>query len=396
MRFLASPKKIESVLDRLIRKSIRIRWAVAWASQKSPLFKLLKENEDKIEQLTVGIHFYQTDPDFIASFMGNPKAGFVMNPDGVFHPKLYYFEFGGGEWECVVGSPNFTKGGLKSNNEVAVHFSHSDVMALENRSEIEATLENFRLLGKGLSQSELTAYRSIWKRQQRRLNPLSGSYQSEATKGKAGKSPLEVPLFVADWQEYFDSVRDDKTHTTEGRLAVLEEANRLFTQNDHFHEMSEAERKGIAGIIRTESLDWLWFGSMKGAGYYKQAVIQNNSALSGALDAIPLTGAVTKDHFDYFVKEFREAFPNAGIATGTRLLTFKRPDYFVCFDSKNKKRLCEAFAIPQNVTLDDYWEKIVVRLTDSNWWDSPRPSKGLERRIWDCRAAFLDVLFYDA
>lgn len=396
MKFLGSPKLIEAELKRLIRTSTRFRWAVAWASQKSPLFDLLKKGAHKIDQLTVGIHFYQTDPEFIAAFMKHGRARFVMNPAGVFHPKLYFFELDGGRWECVVGSPNFTQSGLQSNNEVAVHFTQSDLNAGNARSEIEAALNSFWSLGRKLSQSDLDAYRSIWQRQQKRLNPLSGNYRPDANGGRAGKSPLEVPLFVEDWPAYFNSVKDDKTHTAEGRLAVLEEASRLFSEYGHFEDMEEADRKGIAGIVRTETFDWLWFGSMKGAGYFKQAVGQNNKRLSEALDAIPLAGTVTRADFERFVKSFQGAFKNAGVATGTRLLTFKRPDYFVCFDSKNKRRLCESFEISQNVTLDDYWERVVERITDSNWWNSPEPSGKLERRIWRCRAAFLDVLFYEA
>ena len=40
------------------------------------------------------------------------------------------------------------------------------------------------------------------------------------------------------------------------------------------------------------------------------------------------------------------------------------------------------------------WEKVVERITDSNWWNSPEPTEGLARRIWRCWAAFLDVRFY--
>lgn len=395
MKFLSSPKKIEATLDRLIRKSLRLRWAVAWASQSSPLFKCLTENQQKIGQLTVGIHFYQTDPKFIESFMDHKRTSFVMNPDGVFHPKLYFFEFEDNKWECVVGSANFTHGGLTTNCEVAVHFSHSDLGAAAFLSEIKETLDSFKSMGKRLTPLELSAYRAVWRRQQDRLRPLSGRYQGSSIDGRSGKSPLDVELFVEDWRAYYKSVAGDKTQT-EARLAVLEEAKRLFAAHRRFRDMDESSRKGIAGFLQTEELDWLWFGSMKGHGYFKQAVIQNNETLSDALDEIPMNGAVTNAHFDRFVEKFREAFPNAGVATATRLLALKRPDYFVCFDSKNRKKLCEAFETPQNVTLDDYWERVVGRLTDSNWWNSSPPSELPQRRIWNCRAAFLDVLFYEA
>ena len=68
--------------------------------------------------------------------------------------------------------------------------------------------------------------------------------------------------------------------------------------------------------------------------------------------------------------------------------------YFICLDSKNKDKLCEAFKIPKNVGLDDYWALVVARLMDSNWWNAPEPHDPHQKRIWHGRAAFLDVMIY--
>ena len=69
MKFLSTVNEIEATLKRLIRNCEQLRWAVAWASHGTSLFHLLKDNEDKIQQLTAGIHFYQTHPDFIRAFL---------------------------------------------------------------------------------------------------------------------------------------------------------------------------------------------------------------------------------------------------------------------------------------------------------------------------------------
>jgi hypothetical protein len=130
-----------------------------------------------------------------------------MNPSGVFHPKLYFFEYESGDWECITGSPNFTHGAFTSNTEVAVLFGNQDVNAAVAHDEIIKSLDEVLLLGKYLSEKELAAYRSIWNRQQRRLSPLSGSYAQLCKDSKPKRSPLEVPLFMADWAEYFNSVR---------------------------------------------------------------------------------------------------------------------------------------------------------------------------------------------
>ena len=96
MEFLHKPMVIERRLLRNLKRCTSTRWAVAWASSVAPSFSDLLKHDKKIDQLTVGIHFYQTDPAFIEAFAEHPKAQFVMNPSGVFHPKLYYFEFGDG------------------------------------------------------------------------------------------------------------------------------------------------------------------------------------------------------------------------------------------------------------------------------------------------------------
>ena len=87
--------------------------------------------------------------------------------------------------------------------------------------------------------------------------------------------------------------------------------------------------------------------------------------------------------------------PSGALATATRLLAMKRPDYFVCVDSKNRKGLCHAFLVPTSVTLDDYWESFCMRIQQAAWWLVPEPKGTLERSVWRGRAAFLDALFYE-
>ncbi len=394
MRFLATTSELDTTLARLLNRCERVRWAIAWATSNAPAFKALVKHSSKIDQLTVGTHFYQTDPEFIAVFLSHPNAQFVLNPSGVFHPKLYYFDHGGGSWDCLVGSPNFTRSAFTANSEASVYFGDRDVDSAAAHEEILDTLDRYQALGKSISPDDLEAYRSIWKRQQKRLGPLSGTYSSTTNSKKPPRSPLDVPLFKESWTQYLRLVKEDTEHTTEGRLAVLEEASRLFKTHGAFKNMDDDARRGIAGFRRTDEFEWLWFGSMKGAGDFKQAVNQNNPEISAALDHIPLAGEVNRANFEAYVDTFRSAIDRSGIATATRLLAFKRPDYFVCLDSKNRKQLCEAFDIPQTVDLDDYWPKVIERVLDSNWWNSPEPAGGLERRIWRCRVAFLDVRFY--
>jgi HKD family nuclease len=395
MKFLSTPANVESEIGRLLRKCKRLRWAVAWASHNFGLCQLLEKHAAKIHQLTVGIHFYQTHPDFIAAFLNHPTVHFVTDLSGVFHPKLYLFEHGDGGWDCIMGSPNFTKAAFASNAEVAVHFDHQDAGAAQAYAELDATLDDFFSRGKAVDAKWLSAYRSIWQRQRRRLALLAGTYEAPETASQPKKSPLDVPLFLEDWPTYFNSVKDDKKHSTQGRLTIMEEARRLFTAQPHFCDMDDDDRRGIAAIFETNALRWLWFGSMKGHFFFPKAVNENAQGISNALDEIPLTGEVTQSHYEHYVAVLRHAYKKPGIGTGTRLLAFKRPDYFVCYDAKNCDKLCEEFKITKWVDLSNYWKKVVQRIIDSNWWNAPEPTADLERRIWKCRAAFLDVRFYE-
>ena len=136
---------------------------------------------------------------------------------------------------------------------------------------------------------------------------------------------------------------------------------------------------------------------MQGAGYYHQAVNDNSNYLSAALNYIPLDGAIGREHYDAYLQEFIQAFPNGGHGIGivSRLLALKRPDYFVCLDSKNKKQLCKDFGIKQSgMTYERYWDDVICRIIDSNWWNSPRPRDGDALRVWLGRSAMVDAIFY--
>ncbi len=173
----------------------------------------------------------------------------------------------------------------------------------------------------------------------------------------------------------------------------------FFQKYKHFNEMTADERKFVAGLpnaLNTDKLEAGWFGSMKGNGVFRGRVGANDANVSRALDHIPLYGQLTKAHFTAFVAEYRKTFKKRTfVATATRLLAMKRPDTFVCLDSRNRAELCKAFGIPQaGMSYVRYWDAIVARISDSEWWQSPLPKNKDEKRVSEARAAFLDSLYY--
>lgn len=138
---------------------------------------------------------------------------------------------------------------------------------------------------------------------------------------------------------------------------------------------------------------------MQGAGVFKNRVISQPEQLSKALDQIPLEGTVTKSQYLAYVQAYCSAFPDGrdGIATATRLLTMKRPDQFLCFDSANRRQLAWDIGIVRADQLDyeRYWDEVVERIMDAPWWNSAPPVSGPELKAWKARAALLDALFYE-
>ena len=160
--------------------------------------------------------------------------------------------------------------------------------------------------------------------------------------------------------------------------------------------MEYKNRRRIAGVYLKHSR-FQWFGSMVGAGHFKHAIKNNDIHVSKALDKISLKGEVTKEAYGEYLAELRHAFPRGGLNVGvaSRLLAIKRPDLFVCLNNKNRRKLALAFALPQEIDFEAYWNSIVKRIQAATWWQAPCPKNETNTEIWRGRAAMLDAIFYE-
>jgi hypothetical protein len=397
MKLIYSASELEKEFIRLLKRYKAFYWTTAWAGVNSPVYKELCNQEAKISKLVVGIHFYQTHPDFIEGFLKEKKVKFIKQPEGTFHPKLYLFYNSDSDWEIIMGSANFTREAFSRNTEASILLSSQE----SNCSGV--LIDSLKLINKSweaatyFTKSELEKYRIIWKNHRAKIKSLSGRYGSRSG---TGKPVHDVPLMVMTWNKFLKRIREEKSHGLENRLRVLEIAKNLFQNVEHFHQLDEHERKFIAGIhnnLDTPGSEyWGYFGSMIGAGKFKNRIKNNNINISKALDEIPLNGQITKNHYDNYIKYFSKALQGDYIATSTRLLAMKRPDIFYCLTSKNQKRFCEEFnIIYSEIDYEGYWEHIVLRIYDSEWWQHPNPKSLKEIKISEARAAFLDALFYD-
>lgn len=393
VKLISSNKRLSQTLVRLIETYPDMQFAVAWASSGHAVFELLQKYSSRISRAIIGTHFYQTHPNVLDAFLTNTKVRFTLQPTGVFHPKLYLFQ-SSDRWEALVGSANLTSGALTSNSEVMLLVSGSHREPETMAHEVTKLINRYWKSASRISKDDAIAYRTVWERKQLALRRLTGQYgDSHATKPLTASSVMSM-----GWDRYFDSVKADPYHGFEKRCDLLSTVRNAFSRYMTFALMPLPTRKTIAGLPNDQESHWGWFGSMKGAGHYHHAVNQNNPHLSNALDEIPFRGLVSRSQYERYLAEFIQAFPDGkhGVAVASRLLALKRPDQFVCLDSRNRKGLCRDFGIAQaSMTYDRYWREIVERILDAPWWNSNRPNSLNEAAVWDGRAAMLDAIFYE-
>ncbi len=392
MKLIAANEALAETLSRLIKTYPHAALAVAWASSGNPVFTLLKRHSDRVTRAVIGTHFYQTHPDVLDAFLGTQNIRFVLQPTGVFHPKVYAF-WNDRKWEALIGSANLTTGAMSTNSEAMVLLAGSEGATPSIKDDIVSLINDYWSTAKTIMKSDAAAYREVWTRKQAALRRVTGQYG--ATKPR--KPPTDSSVMSMSWQQYFAKVRADPYHGYENRCELLARVGRAFAQHNSFASMPTPLRKTIAGLPNELESRWGWFGSMRGAGFYHQAVNENNPHLSRSLDCIPLNGIVTRQEYDDYIEEFVKAFPNGrhGVGVASRLLAMKRPDQFVCLDAKNQASLCSDFGIVRvGMDYDRYWDEIVERILDAPWWNVKRPTAPQQARVWQGRAAMLDAIFY--
>ena len=423
MKILPSSKAIQAALIELMDTHDHFSWAVAWATTSCPAHRALRKHQDKVKQLIVGIHFYQTDPDFLEVFVKSPNARMVKSPSGVFHPKVYVFWSGSEHlheatrWEALVGSANFTGGGLNSKNtntEAAIRVSSEDIDSEDARAELNELLTKCWGQGKEITAEGVAHYRSEYAKRAADRARLAGVFlkrkgkaKGAKQKGDGGLSVLESELLTYPWATFVEKVRGHGGVRFNNRLQVLSFARQFFRAHS-FGEMSTTQQRMIAGVFHSpkdasgvEALDWGHFGSMKSAGNFQSVVKEAPMALAEALAHIPRDGQVSETNYGNFVASFEAAFEQQGrpggkgIATATRLLAMKRPDTFLCVDDKNAIQLGERLKISRSIDLDGYWYSVVARLRRAHWNGESRPDvsdDSEEYALWLGRVALVDAI----
>lgn len=394
MKLIINSNQLEIEFRRLIRQYDNFYWVTAWAGVKSNHYEELKKHENKIKKIIVGIHFFQTHPDFIERFIKCRNLQFIHQPQGTFHPKLYLFYNSDSDWEIIMGSSNFTKEAFKNNTEANTLITSKDNSSTEFLQEAFKLIESSWNVSKPFSFPSFLRYKRTWENHRSKIRSLSGLYFDEADI----KMPsYDIPIINMTWKEFITKIKKEDAHELNRRLKVIEIAKELFRTVEHFKDLNPEQRTFIAGSPTKFADDWAYFGSMKGRGDFVHEIKENNINISNALDQIPLIGNITRTHYDNFIKHFAKVFPENYIGVGSRLLAMKRPDVFYCLTSKNQKKFCKEFnLVRSHINYNSYWYQVIEKIYDSEWWlNQPVLVSKQEIKIRDSRAAFLDALYYE-
>ncbi len=392
---VTSASAVRKRLLKLIANCGSFQFATAWATESEVLDATVES--EKLGCMVIGTHQYFTAPEILDQCRNKPKIWFMPPTGPMFHPKLYAFDLGN-RLEVFVGSANLTMGGLKHNIECGVFLSgEADSPSLVKLS------EHIHTLWKDAMRPDadfIASYKANHRRVRDAKRELEEFVEIKRPR-KSGRSANDVDPQAMEWATFVKLVKADKAGGLNMRLKVLSQARQFFAKGYALADLKEVERKCIAGMRKPATrngVDWGYFGQMSAFGSYSPILKSHAELFSKALDHIPLQGAVKRRHYDAYLGAFKK-IPSASetwTGMGTRLLTMKRPDYFVCIDNANRNGLCDYFSTaPTTTNLDNYWDRIVAPMMITPWWQVEMPEDELEQKIWMGRAAMLDAIYYE-
>lgn len=370
-----------------------VSFLTAWAGDHE-VVSCLDEYRTKIVRSVVGLHFYQTSPNFIKRFLDVENIHYIKKTAStdIFHPKIYLFYNNSKEWRAFVGSSNLTGGGFSRNIECNVTLS-SDEESCDVFNSFMTMIETCWNLSENMDEEYLEEYES-------RYGECVFSHE-ELTK------PVNPSMLGIDWNGYIDKLVQNEgcynsinSASIRTRIAILKKAEELFMVGKLVDFADEASL-GIAGLSdKCEGMvGWNFFGRTSRDKIFSDQFKKRKSFRKGiyrALENIPLTGEVTKEMFDNYVNDFLKITKIQNSRTIiTRFLAMKRPDVFVCLSSKNEEVL-EFLGLEQKtVSIQKYWEKVCSRAQKTLWYNTPiQEIKAEETDIFKYKMAMLDALCY--
>jgi len=395
MEILNNPQAIKKKLITLFTQCEKLFFAVAWATHNHEFYKNLEKHPNRIALGFVGLHFYQTSPEFIEQFSNHQNIYYVDPANSaVFHPKVYVFELKE-QYAVIIGSANMTTGALTKNHELCILY-YTD----KNDKTVKSLLQSI----KSFSSLKLAKIDKKWLEI---YTQKAKAYKRAIRKISTSKNTSEIANILPDlninidWSSYSTKVRKDKyKNSFEERLALLDKCQTLLA-NKSLSDMSYSERKLIAGLKDKDAvLNSGWFGSLEPNGIVKQIIKEYPKIFSEALDQIPITGMITKNDYNKFINIFEKLFNQKkfartpSIVSLTRFLCIKRPDFFVSINKKNFEQLSNALNFKKKHSSESYWELILL-IHQQPWYTVKLPKNDPDYSLWKYRVAMLDAIYYE-
>ena len=398
MELVTDTKKLSKTFINLTKQYRYISFATAWASTRHDAFRVLLEYQEKIQHSTIGLHFYQTDPEVLAQLQHNKNVRFISQMDGVFHPKLYLFWNTPTDWALLSGSANFTNGAFNGKNQETMLLTKGE--STDFFQEISRFLKNDCFDNAvEIGDAQIEHYRTLYHQRQKHIHTLSNHYPTGNKHSEMDKSILSTNILTYSWDKYFKIIQQDKNQSFKDRLDLLDYVKEFFQNNANFLSIDSEFRKLISGLPNNarigKNLDYSWFGSTKSDRKFYEKINTGNPKIAQAIDLIPLIGEVSKHDFLEYNRIFQQAGYKNPIGVATRLLTMKRPDLFFCFNGANKEKICAELGLPKNLNAERYWDEILLRIYDTAWFNSSRPQDKIEQKAWDGRVALIDCIYYE-
>lgn len=404
--------------------STHIDIAVAWATKTSALVQLVKsvkENNGISLRIIVGTHGNATDPNVLDQL--NEICEFRIVPhrgprDPLFHPKVYIFR---GEEDSIalIGSANFTDGGFGKNVEAVFETKQ----AKQLRSIRKWFKSQWRQYGKlPENQNKSSRKEAIEKyRRRRRLKPPSRVLREMMWKPMRDPgSRLGYLDQAQDWRGYVRAL-DQCQKWWEGRpegwtvygdmcswTHTIEQIQPIAVVENWDELVEPDEIKQLVGRYRDDVLDSGLLGNM-----YPTTVRRFVQRFRGDRNlrrrlrvAVNLVvNAQESDFPNVAVTAVKKLSDERDIRIGvaTRLLALARPDRVVSLNSQSWKGLAQIF--PGIDRLDPggslgsvlgHYGRFLGQLYEEPWFDSEKPRRTREQRLWSMRAALLDCFVYRA
>lgn len=404
-RILPSAQASHDAMREILKWADSIDFAYAWMTSRRDGFDLWHAlDETKIRHGVVGLNFSRTEPRVLRFFFENvsKKVRIIEDAQGTFHPKVLVAAKGN-ERRAILGSSNFTHEGFGENTELNVLLEGT---AGDPAFQVldDVILAQW-LRADGLTRERLASYDLQYEAARRLPRPRrSGIHAGMSSSRRKSRGVMTAESLDLPWKEYAQLLQGrlefwiDEEMCKEIEIPFLTEVEEIqgLLEGDDFEDLEIDDRRRVAGI----KLGYGWLGASRSNRPFARLVRDEEHVIGRIVARIPLHGHYGLDaRVEMTQRAFDEAerISGVGIATVTRLLSVKRPDWFITVNGGNRKRMKRAFdETPDDLDVDRYLA-LLQRIWGLPWWNPRSAPKGdsFQSRLWRARVALLDAFFYE-